>query len=48
MAHPSGAIPIVGSQQVARIKEAAQALSFTYSRAEWYAVLTAARGTPLP
>ena len=48
MAHPSGAIPIVGSQQVARIKEAAQALSFNYSREEWYAVLTAARGTPLP
>jgi predicted oxidoreductase len=48
MAHPTGAIPIVGSQQSARIVEAAQALSFTYTRQEWYAVLTAARGAPLP
>lgn len=48
MAHPTGAIPIVGSQQPARIVEAAQALSFTYTRQEWYAVLTAARGAPLP
>lgn len=48
MAHPTGGIPIVGSQQPARIAEAAQALSFTYTRQEWYAVLTAARGAPLP
>jgi predicted oxidoreductase len=48
MAHPTGAIPIVGSQQPARIVEAAQALSFTFTRPEWYAVLTAARGAPLP
>ena len=48
MAHPARPIPIVGSQQVTRIREATQALSFTYSRQEWYAVLTAARGVPLP
>ena len=48
MAHPTGAIPIVGSQQVARIREAADALKVGFSRAEWYAVLTAARGAPLP
>lgn len=48
MAHPARPIPIVGSQQVARIREAAQALTFTYTRPEWYAVLTAARGVPLP
>lgn len=48
MAHPARPVPIVGSQQVARIREAAQALTFTYSRPEWYAVLTAARGVPLP
>jgi predicted oxidoreductase len=48
MAHPSRPIPIVGSQQPARIAEATTALSVKLSRAEWYAVLTAARGEPLP
>ncbi len=48
MAHPARPIPIVGSQQVARIQDASQALTFTFSRPEWYAVLTAARGVPLP
>ena len=48
LAHPARPIPIVGSQQAARIREAAQALTVTLTRAEWYRVLTAARGTPLP
>ncbi len=48
MAHPSRPIPIIGSQQPARIAEATEALSVQLSRTEWYAVLTAARGEPLP
>ena len=48
MAHPAGIVPIVGSQQPARIAEAAQALSVRWTRADWYAVLVAARGVPLP
>jgi predicted oxidoreductase len=48
LAHPSGAVPIVGSQQPDRIVEATEALKVELSRAEWYAILTAARGTPLP
>ena len=48
LAHPSRPIPIVGSQQPARIREAAEALKVSFTRAEWYAVLTAARGEPLP
>jgi predicted oxidoreductase len=48
MAHPARPIPIVGSQQPARIAEAAQAAAVRVSRKDWYAVLTAARGTPLP
>ena len=48
MAHPAGIVPIVGSQQPARITEAAQALSVRWTRADWYAVLVAARGVPLP
>ena len=48
MAHPSGAIPIVGSQQPERIAESVEALKVSLSRAEWYAVLTASRGERLP
>lgn len=48
MAHPCGAIPIVGSQQVARIAEAADALKVRWTRADWYKVLVASREEPLP
>jgi predicted oxidoreductase len=48
MAHPARPIPIIGSQQPARIAEAAQALKLNIDRKAWYAVLTAARGAPLP
>jgi predicted oxidoreductase len=48
MAHPSGIVPIVGSQQAERITEAAQALAVRWTREEWYAVLVAARGEKLP
>ena len=48
MAHPCGAIPIVGSQQAARIAEATDAFTVRWTRTEWYAVLTASRQEPLP
>lgn len=48
MAHPAGIVPIVGSQSPARIAEATQALDLRWTRQEWYAVLVAARGQPLP
>ncbi|QCI95713.1 aldo/keto reductase family oxidoreductase [Novosphingobium sp. EMRT-2] len=48
MAHPAGIVPIVGSQQAGRIKEAAQAAHVRWTREEWYAVLVAARGERLP
>lgn len=48
MAHPAGIIPIIGSQQAERIAEGAQALKVRWTRQEWYAVLVAARGEPLP
>lgn len=48
MAHPSGIVPIVGSQSPARIAEAALALTMRWTRADWYAVLVAARGERLP
>jgi predicted oxidoreductase len=48
MAHPAGVIPIVGSQQAARIAEAADAYKVRWRRTDWYKVLTAARQEPLP
>ena len=48
MAHPSRAIPIVGSQSPERIAEIPDAYRPTWTRAEWYAVLIASRGEPLP
>lgn len=46
--HPSGPIPIVGSQRVERIRDAATALQVRMSRSDWYAVVEAARRSPLP
>lgn len=48
MAHPAGIIPIIGSQTPSRIAEGSQALTVRWTRTEWYAVLVAARGVPLP
>ncbi len=48
MAHPAGIVPIVGSQNPARIAEAAQAATVQWSRTQWYAVYVAARGEKLP
>jgi predicted oxidoreductase len=48
MAHPAGIVPIIGSQQPGRIAEGAQALKVRWTRQDWYAVLVAARGVPLP
>ncbi|MBU1375647.1 MAG: aldo/keto reductase [Alphaproteobacteria bacterium] len=48
MAHPSRAIPIVGTQSPARIAEIPDAFKPRWTRAEWYAVLVASMGEPLP
>jgi predicted oxidoreductase len=48
MAHPARAIPIVGSQQVSRIREAGDALNVRWTRQAWYDVLVASRGEKLP
>ncbi|MDL2340755.1 MAG: aldo/keto reductase [Pseudomonadota bacterium] len=48
MAHPAGIVPIIGSQNPARIAEGAAALSVRWNREDWYAVLVAARGENLP
>ena len=48
MAHPARVIPIVGTQNVGRIAELRDVFKVVWSRDDWYAVLTAARGEPLP
>ncbi len=48
MAHPARPIPIVGTQNVARIREAADAFTVRWTRTSWYEVFVAARGEKLP
>jgi predicted oxidoreductase len=48
MAHPSRPIPLIGSQNPQRIRQARSAYSVQLTRQEWYTVLVAARGTPMP
>ena len=46
--HPSKIQPIIGSTNPERIREAAKAPDVELSREEWYQLLIAARGEPLP
>ncbi len=47
-AHPAHPVPIAGSQNADRIAELARLRDVRWTRQQWYAVLTAARGEPLP
>jgi predicted oxidoreductase len=46
--HPTKMIPIIGSLKPERIREAAKAAEIELTREEWYTLLIAARGKPLP
>ena len=46
--HPSGIMPIIGTTNPERIREAAKAASLELTREEWYRLLIAARGEPVP
>jgi len=48
MAHPARPIPIVGTQNIARIGEIPDAFKPRWTRKQWYAVLQAAMGENLP
>jgi predicted oxidoreductase len=48
MAHPARPIPLVGAQSLAHIREAATACRVVLNRADWYRVLEASRGEPMP
>jgi predicted oxidoreductase len=46
--HPAGIIPIVGSANPDRIRDAVRADALELSREDWYTILLAARMQPLP
>jgi predicted oxidoreductase len=46
--HPAKIMPIIGSTNPERIREAVRATEIELTREEWYRLLTAARGEPLP
>ena len=46
--HPSGAIPIIGTQTPARIRECAAALRVKLGREDWYRIVVASQGERLP
>lgn len=48
MVHPARIIPIVGSQNAARIRASVDALKVGWTRDQWYAVMQAGTGVPLP
>ena len=48
MVHPARIIPIVGSQNPARIRAAADAFQVEWTRDQWYAVMQAGTGEALP
>ena len=46
--HPAKILPIIGSTNPDRIREAAKAAELDLTREEWYRLLIAARGEPMP
>ena len=48
MAHPARPIPLIGSQNPARIRAARGAYAVHLTREDWYRILVAARGTRMP
>jgi len=48
LAHPAGVVPIIGSQQPARIRASAEAFRVRLTRQDWYAIVTASQGFRLP
>lgn len=48
MAHPAGAVPILGTQRVERIDAARAALGVSLDRTEWYELYQAGTGERLP
>ena len=48
LAHPAGVIPIVGTQNIDRIRQTKNIFDVTITRSQWYDILEAAVGYPMP
>lgn len=48
LAHPAGVVPIVGTQQVARLGACLRALDVRLTRRDWYEIVVASQGEALP
>jgi predicted oxidoreductase len=48
MAHPSGPVPVIGTNRDGRIRDAAAAAGIKLDRQDWYALWTAAKGHGIP
>jgi predicted oxidoreductase len=48
MQHPAGVVPIVGTQQIERIRECARATEVDLTADHWYEILVAGRGEAMP
>jgi len=48
MRHPANIQPVIGTTSPARIKACAEAVTFSMSREDWYALYVSARGAELP
>jgi len=48
MAHPARPVPLIGSQNPARIREARNAYAVHLTREDWYRILVASRGAHMP
>ena len=48
MRHPAGIVPIIGTQRIDRIRECARATDVELTADQWYEILVAGRGEPMP
>jgi predicted oxidoreductase len=48
LAHPAGVVPIVGTQQPARLAACLRAFEVRLTRRDWYEIVVASQGEPLP
>ncbi|MFT5412417.1 MAG: putative oxidoreductase, partial [Verrucomicrobiales bacterium] len=48
MAHPSKPIPVIGTNQIERIRSTAEATAIKLERQDWYALWEAAKGHSVP
>ena len=48
LAHPANIMPIIGSGNIERVKNAADALNISFSQEEWIKVYVASQGHDIP